>query len=253
VPGTSAYVICTAPRSGSTLLCMLLAATGVAGDPKSYFHVASVDRWAESLGIEPDPSLSERARLAKVFAGARVAGRSGTAVFGLRLQAHSLTFFRDQLALLYPDAPDDRARLRSAFGPTRFLSLHRTNKIDQAVSHLMAKQTGVWHVAADGREIERLAPPTEPVYDAAAIRRGIAQLEAWDSLWESWFAREGITPLRIDYDALADDPRKTVQGVLEDLGRDPSTASGLAVPTLKLADATNREWARRFRSESGEA
>lgn len=28
-----AYVICTAPRSGSTLLCRMLGATGIAGQP----------------------------------------------------------------------------------------------------------------------------------------------------------------------------------------------------------------------------
>lgn len=37
-PDYRAYVICTSPRSGSTLLCKLLAATGQAGKPKSYFH-----------------------------------------------------------------------------------------------------------------------------------------------------------------------------------------------------------------------
>ena len=36
------YVLCTSPRSGSTLLCKLLAATGVAGNPDSYFHRPAV-------------------------------------------------------------------------------------------------------------------------------------------------------------------------------------------------------------------
>ncbi|MEM1201062.1 MAG: Stf0 family sulfotransferase, partial [Pseudomonadota bacterium] len=31
--GFDAYVICTSPRSGSTLLCKLLAPTGIAGKP----------------------------------------------------------------------------------------------------------------------------------------------------------------------------------------------------------------------------
>ncbi|MBT6203829.1 MAG: sulfotransferase, partial [Rhodospirillaceae bacterium] len=36
------YVICTSPRSGSTLLCSLLAATGLAGNPCSHFHDPSI-------------------------------------------------------------------------------------------------------------------------------------------------------------------------------------------------------------------
>ena len=46
-----AYVICTSPRSGSTLLCKLLVATGVAGLPASHFHEAMTDIEAELLDV----------------------------------------------------------------------------------------------------------------------------------------------------------------------------------------------------------
>jgi LPS sulfotransferase NodH len=35
---SSSYVVCATPRSGSTLLCALLGATGVAGRPEEYFE-----------------------------------------------------------------------------------------------------------------------------------------------------------------------------------------------------------------------
>jgi trehalose 2-sulfotransferase len=35
---TKSYVVCATPRSGSTLLCALLAGTGVAGRPEEYFE-----------------------------------------------------------------------------------------------------------------------------------------------------------------------------------------------------------------------
>ena len=35
---TKSYVVCATPRSGSTLLCALLAGTGVAGNPEEYFE-----------------------------------------------------------------------------------------------------------------------------------------------------------------------------------------------------------------------
>src|SRR5215213_3769543 len=35
---THSYLICTTPRSGSTLLCELLEGTGVAGRPDEYFQ-----------------------------------------------------------------------------------------------------------------------------------------------------------------------------------------------------------------------
>ena len=61
------YVICTSPRSGSTLLCKLLAATGVSGNPESYFHEPSVSSWQTELNLSPDPSVSERDAVRDVF------------------------------------------------------------------------------------------------------------------------------------------------------------------------------------------
>ena len=240
------YVICTAPRSGSTLLCLLLAETGVAGHPQSYFHTPSVDRWAEVLGVDIDRDAGEHDRLAAVFDAARAAGSAG-GLFGLRLQAPSLDFFRAQLRLLHPEATSDVARIEARFGPTRFLHLRRADKLDQAISRLIAQQTGLWHQAADGRDIERHGAAGVPVYDAAAIRAEIAELEALDRLWDDWFAAEGVQPVRIDYDALAADPRGVLRDVLVALGRDPAAADGVMVPTRKLAGATNRDWARRYR------
>jgi LPS sulfotransferase NodH len=44
------YVICTSPRSGSTLLCKMLTSTGAAGKPDSYFFGTSLEEWLDDLG-----------------------------------------------------------------------------------------------------------------------------------------------------------------------------------------------------------
>ena len=41
-PTTAPYLICATPRSGSTLLCDLLTATGVAGRPEEYFQLLPI-------------------------------------------------------------------------------------------------------------------------------------------------------------------------------------------------------------------
>ena len=38
MPATVSYLVCATPRSGSTLLCEGLKATGVAGRPEEYFE-----------------------------------------------------------------------------------------------------------------------------------------------------------------------------------------------------------------------
>lgn len=248
-PPLDAYVICTAPRSGSTLLCRMLAATGVAGDPQSYFHGPSIGDWLAYFAIEPSDGASPREVMSDVIRAAIARGRGASALFGLRLQRHSAPHFLAQLSTLHPELSSDRARLEASFGRIAFLHLHRPDKLAQAISYLKAQQTGLWHRAPDGTELERLAAPAEPRYDSAAIQSRIDEFTAFDRAWRSWFASENIEPFRIDYDELAAAPRATLTRTLAFLGLDPAAASGVDPGVAKLADATSEEWAARFRSE----
>ena len=103
MPRPTAYILCTSPRSGSTLLCALLRDSGVAGHPKSYFHRPSLPEWRTGLGLEPDAARTD------IFADATRKGRGNTTIFGLRLQRHSAPFFFDQLRDMHPDAATDAA------------------------------------------------------------------------------------------------------------------------------------------------
>lgn len=248
MPPYDAYVLCTAPRSGSTLLCKLLAATGIAGNPGSHFHEPSLAEWLADHDLPEVPGRNERDTVATVFAAAIGRGRGGTPVFGLRLQRRSFAFFSEKLALLHPGPAGDAARMEAAFGRTLFIHLTRADKVDQAVSLVRAGQTGLWHRAADGSELERTAPPREPVYDGAAIAAAVAELTGYDREWAEWFDREGVSPLRLTYDALSADPAGTLTTVLEALGLPRAAALGVKPGTARLADATNRDWVERFRS-----
>ena len=163
------YIICTSPRSGSTLLCKLLASTGVAGKPDSHFHEPSLERWLDYYDLRPDPAVSKKQRLSMIFAAAISEGSADTGIFGLRLQRHSFAFFMKQLAVLHPESDGEYGRFQAAFGRTLFVHLTRTDKVAQAVSYVKAQQTGLWHMAPDGTELERLAPPKDPVYDLSLI------------------------------------------------------------------------------------
>ena len=246
-----AYVICTSPRSGSTLLCKLLGATGVAGMPGSHFHEPSIASWLEYYQLAADASEAPRDTLARIFAAAIAKGTAGTGMFGLRLQRHSFSFFVEQLGMLHPGLPNDRARFEAAFGRTLFIHLTRLDKVAQAVSCLKAEQTGLWHVAPDGTEVERTAPPAEPQYDGAGLRRLYDEFNGFDAQWPKWFAAEGIRPLRITYDELSADPLATLRRVLAELGLDPVAADPVVPGVAKLADRTSAEWASRFRAENG--
>lgn len=245
---TTAYMICTAPRSGSTLLCRMLAATGIAGDPESLFFRPSLKEWARYLGVDEE-APTERAHLQAIMQAALAMGRGDTPVFALRQQRPSFAYLCQQLAVLYPDAATDRDRIEQSFGPMRFVHLSRGDKLGQAVSYLKAQQTGLWHLAADGSELERTAPPRPPQYDRDLIRDEIATLSAYDQGWSDWFKAQGITPIRFTYEELSEAPIHTLRKVLQDLNLDPSAADRVQPGTRKMADATSQDWVDRYRAE----
>ena len=242
------YILCTSPRSGSTLLCTLLEATGIAGAPESLFYLPDLEDWRQRLGVPPVPG--ERDLLTALIAAALHHGRAGTGIFALRQQRHSFAFLCAKLALLYPQEPTDLARLQRAFGKLLFLHLTRQDKVAQAVSFLKAEQTGLWHVAPDGSDYERTGQG-EPAYDGDAIRAKVEMLTAYDSDWTAWFHQQGIEPLRLAYHELSAAPAATLRRVLESLELDPQAADGIEPGVRKMADARSQDWIARFRAEAG--
>lgn len=135
-------VICTTPRSGSTLLCALLRASGVAGWPESWYRAEDRAEYLQDWGIETDSP-------AAYLTGVLGAGRGANGVFGIRVQAVSRQPMLRELAQALGPA-DDRTLLHRAFGPCTFLHVFRRNSVAQAVSRLKAKASQIWHL--DGSE-----------------------------------------------------------------------------------------------------
>ena len=245
-----AYIICTSPRSGSTLLCKLLQAVPGAGRPDSHFHQPSLEAWLEDYGLNRADFTDRKAALQAVFRSARSRGTGDGGVFGLRMQGRSFPFFRDQLGLLQPEPTGDRARIEAAFGRTLFIHLTREDKLDQAISFIRAEQSGLWHRAADGSELERLSEPQPPRYDADAIAAERDEFTRMDAAWTDWFAAEAISPLRLTYAELAAAPYPLLNRVLVALGLEARPLEGETPPVAKLADEINRDWAKRFRADN---
>lgn len=244
------YVICATPRTGSTLLCDLLASTKVAGDPDSFFMNDPDPVWAERWRLPRREGFSSEADFGAAFTRAvATAGRGGTEVFGMRLMRENLDDATALIGKAFPGLASDKARLQAAFGSILYIHLAREDKLAQAVSMIKAEQTGLWHAAPDGTEIERLAPPKEPEYDFHRITRKVAQLERFDDAWVAWFDRQGIEPLRVGYERLSANPAETLTGILEALRVRPPDLQGVRPGVAKLADAVSLEWMNRYRRE----
>jgi len=245
------YILCATPRTGSTLLCDLLAATKQCGAPDSFF-MANVDpHWRKVWGMPTEGDPADPAYCAAMLLGAVTAGKGGTDIFGLRLMQSDLPALSALIGRVHPGLGSDRARLEAAFGEVLYIHLSRVDKLAQAISLVKAQQTGLWHIAPDGREVERLAPPAEPEYDFPRLKAKLAELDAFDTAWTDWFADQGITPLRIGYESLSADPVAELTRICIALGQ-PAPAPGVLKPGVaKLADRVSRDWAERFRAEAG--
>lgn len=240
------YIICGTPRTGSTLLCDLLASTRRAGAPDSFYGRKFMPDWAATWHL-PDPTtMSEREYAITYLDAAMKVGKAGTPIFGLRLMRENLDELSTLLDLIYPGLPSDKARFEKAFGTVLYIHLFRENKLEQAISYVKAEQTGLWHIAPDGTEIERLAPPQEPHYDFARLKSEVEMLEAFDKAWHGWFVAQGITPLTTGYETLAADPAASLIHICEALGIDAPDPRDVKPGVAKLSDATSRDWIRRY-------
>lgn len=247
------YIICATPRTGSTLLCGLLAATGRAGAPDSFFMRDPDPAWVRDWGLPERAGLSAADYGAAFLAAARRAGTGTAGLFGLRLMRESLDDLQALIATVHPGLASDRERIAAAFGRMLFIHLARDDKLAQAVSMVRAEQTGLWHVAPDGSEVERLAPPAPPRYDFARIAARLAELEAQDRAWQSWFETEEIVPLQIGYERLSADPAGELGRLFEALDLAPPAPETVRPGVGRLADALSEDWMRRFRAEGGVA
>nr|WP_209947379.1 Stf0 family sulfotransferase [Rhizobium halophytocola] len=241
------YILCGTPRTGSTLLCDMLASTGKAGRPNSFFRPQSLANWSARWGL-PLPEAAAGLPLNAAYLQAAIAhGTAGTGMFGLRLMRENLAALEITLDRLYPGQTSDLARLAAAFGRLLFVHLSRADTLAQAISLTKAEQTGLWHRAADGSDYERLGAPGAPVYDFARLHARRLALEADDAAWRGWFGAEGITPFSVTYEGLAADPAGTVIGLCRALGVPPPDRKALKPAVAKIADQTSLAWAQRYR------
>ncbi len=228
----------------------MLAETGVAGHPKSYFHKPDLGEWASDLGVSCPAGMSELEYLRLLIDTAIEQGTANKGLFGLRLQRHSFDFFFRQLRILRPDETTDKDRYEAVFGRTLFVHLTRPDKLSQAVSFVKAQQSGLWHRAAEGSELERLSPPADPVYDFATLKNCRDQFIQFDQDWNDWFAEQAIEPLRLSYNDLCTDPQAGLKKSLTALGLPTSAADPVQPGVAKLADSINADWIKRFQDQA---
>src|SRR5690348_4843448 len=153
---SSAYLVCATQRSGSTLLCKALSATGVAGRPEEYFEALEatglpaqprdyLPELGDELGLPPLRHGDPLPPFAERLAAAERAGTTPNGVFGAKVM---WSYGAPVLAAL-------------GDSDAHWVLVRRRDKLRQAISLWRAIQTRQWN-AGD-------AAAGEPVYSRVAI------------------------------------------------------------------------------------
>jgi LPS sulfotransferase NodH len=125
-----------------------------------------------------------------------------------------------------------------------FVLLCRRDKVRQAVSLHLARETGVYRSFERGTDRE-----TQDIsLKASRIRALIRQIERWDAGWNRYFADRGIEPARLWYeDDIEDRYADTARAVLETVGVEAPPEIPAGNPYWKQSDAATEALVRRFR------
>jgi LPS sulfotransferase NodH len=251
------YLVCATQRSGSTLLCEALKATGVAGRPEEFFEARPAtgippepldyldgidDPYVTGLlaGAPPPPAPPYSA-LAGVdgweehLARSLRDGTTANGVFGAKVMWNQLADIR---TLAGRDA-EPLALLQDLLGPTHWVWVRRRDVLRQAVSLWRALQTQTWREAG--------AEQPTAVYSRAAIAHLTALLADHDAAWGQFFSEHGLRPLELVYEDYARDIPGAVAAVLEHLGVTEDFSIAAEPPMKRQSDGISDEWAEAYR------
>jgi LPS sulfotransferase NodH len=214
----STLVLAAHPRSGSTLLGEAIHAAGGAGLPLEYFH----------RGFRPRFAARWRTRSLDAYIGAAHRFRTDpTGVFAVKLfwqDVEDLAVERGAALSANPTPDGYRtlfARIADAIPNPSFIHLRRGDRVRQAVSVLVAQQTGRWR---DVPGPPRRPANRAPVYDFERLAGQIAEADRCHRHWANLFAALGVAPLELSYERLLGDYPATVGDLLSRIGAQDTNA-----------------------------
>jgi len=205
------YMICGARRTGSTYLGNLLWETGVLGKPFEYQLPENRQKMMERApeGVDFWDFL-RRTRTTE------------NGVFGFK-----------------EVAPSGYVRYRRTNPPLdKAVYISRYDEVKQAISLTMAMQTAAFF----SFQKQKL----KPVYNYATIMSNFVHICETKRWWEEVLQKDGIEPLRLEYEKIGPHMREQIADYL---GVKLADQAVVTPPLNRQGDRTNLEWAKRFRQE----
>ena len=142
---------------------------------------------------------------------------------------------------------------RQMFPDLRVIYIDRLDIVAQGVSFFRALATEVWHRHPD-KSKETAAKynvskdDVRAKLDVAEISKIIDDLQAERQGWKTFFAAQGIEPLRVSYEGFSDDVEGALRYIGAELGLELNRPIGADIGCVKLADEINEEWGAKVRA-----
>lgn len=210
--------ICFTNRCGSNYLAQILASTGRFNEAGEYFNADTVLEHAKRLKLSTLPGYF-------------------TALSGMlpHYGVLAMKISPDQLALLTETGVLD------ALGPlANFLLIERTDRLSQAISRVMAAQTGQFWSHQQKR--------AEPVYDRAGIEAEWHNTNVANALFYAFFAANGVTPLHVSYEEIVKDPTPLLNRLQATLGINIPPPDRGKITIEKQSGPLSAAWRARYLS-----
>ena len=212
------YVVASIQRSGSGLLRDYLRATDIAGNPTEHVggRALEASRLYRKYGLDTHIDNIQR---------------TPNDVRGCKLNYHHLVRI----------GPKERQIIEQKLVvPSKIIFLTREDKVGQAVSSAIARQTQSW--------ISHKQPSCEPVFGFDLIEREYNEIIEGNKEWEHLFKKYNKTPLRITYEQIVADPVTTVNNILTFLGLEEVQPNVILETQTreKQGNATNKQWIDKY-------
>lgn len=243
-PVTKTYLICSTPRSGSTMLAFGLGSTKLAGNPNEYLDANVVFNWAQQLGFSVRSYSDYLQQLMSATC-------TPNGVFGAKTMWHSVKDTLGVYARLIPELASLPLyqQVAGLLNQPRYIFITRDDKLRQAISLVKAAQTNVW-IHWNNDPSQNAAPAAEAIYNPAAIEEQLNTITLVERTWDSFFTVAGLKPYHVVYEDLVARYDEIILDILNFL--EIEIPADFTVPppvTAQQADSVSEEWYQRFLSE----
>ena len=233
------YLICSTQRTGSTLLCRLLTATGLAGFPEEYLRHDRIEPWLKRLGVT---GISVQDYLREI----EKRRTTSNGVFGIKIH------YRDYVRFF--GSEEARKNGETWIKQQAVIFVRRKDKLSQAISFYKAVESNIWSIESADQDalntqdiVEQVSKPVRDyVFSPVKISRYLNELIEEDELWRQFLSTHPNGYLEVWYEDLIENPEITVRNIFTALNINTDHLPPVVSTTKCQADDMNRILKEKF-------